>query len=719
MPLAPARSSQGEGKLGRFLVEISRLIMAVMRVLGLASVLVASLGWAQTLDVAKPVDYKTVAAPSARAIAEISKVSGVPIRILAPVDSEPLILRFDHVPLKQALDKICFVLHASWAEEKGLVTISRPPALAQRLAEEEAAADKAALVKQMDGEVKDALDKPVNSNDLEQILAEVGKLDLKTDAGIKKRSEITSRVEGRDGGDYLLARVIPYLNLDDLLHANPVVVFSTTPKPLQRPLAIPAAALQQIVDEQNMWADFSRRYAKLMPDDPLMGKANGPSGPLDAADARIVVTYDGILDVNLLDGTGRVFSAGVLPGPGESDDEPVPGEAAVEDRNFEPVPLSAMATEFVSLARVGSTFRQPSAELRNFLLHPEKFDPLSLAASETILGAAEQKGLNLVACPSDDAASPPYDEVGNKGDFRNYFIAEEQGGRTVSLDGRWILDYASEPFDSEKNRMKRSDLGAFVRGMETNPYPTVDEIANFVAANPYGDAEVVLRLWTQVLHADDRLAPVAGSREGLQLWGNLSRAQKEQLLQGASIPYRQLPTAVMDLLSAEVHTPRRVVPNEPDWPGLVGAPMPGMAIDDKFWDITEVIDTVDGNLRAVRRPNWVIRYSDPSDPGEWRMETPYQIAALIHKLGVSGLRVACMPVETYDIFFDLMPGLSLHFVASQAKEGMGPVGRYSDLPEELRKIVDADVVEVGIDSVGKDDAADPTESGDGVQPPSD
>src|SRR5438105_3393779 len=87
------------------------------------SFLISALGWGQDLTV--HVTYKTVAIPARQAIADLAKISHQDLRVENELAGQPLILRLNDVPLKDAMDRIASVLHGGWFRDRTQFTLQR------------------------------------------------------------------------------------------------------------------------------------------------------------------------------------------------------------------------------------------------------------------------------------------------------------------------------------------------------------------------------------------------------------------------------------------------------------------------------------------------------------------------------------------------------------------------------------------------------------------
>lgn len=645
-------------------------------------------------DVEPSVTYRTVAVPASKAMLDLGRLAKKTIRIEPPLDSQVLVLNLNHVPLNEALDKICVVLHGEWSEEKNVVTISRPPSLVQQLRESEAAQDRELIAKGLNGIVSGVLAHPLTRESFDRMLNQAAKVDLKAEDSDQQLGKIDGDQDGLDEGAYLVARVIPYLDKDAFLESQTSgrLVFSTDPKPLQRRLDIPPDTLQQIADEQNLWTDYYDRLGKLSPklkEDIVPNRKH-----IDSRGLRVIAIVDSDLSVYIVDSTGAVCAEGELHDVGVQDKEDeTPLDVELAKRKFLPVSLSPLASEMLSLRRAEPGSSGPSAALKTFILHPEQRDPLSLAPSEILLASADQEGLNVVASPTDSLAFARFTSGPLKvGLDQILALAEEE--QVCKFDGGSLLVYTDDPYDPYTTRANRSSLGEFLRKVDGRPFPTIDDMADYVLVNPSIGALDLAATAGELLH------PAMGqtwelSYSALKIWGLLSGSERTRLLSGETVPLHDLSPDVGLALNPIVRNSGNQG-LDADEDGLVRSRKPLGSGGQRFGDVTEEIDAIGGSIRVKTRPGWLIKGVQASRGTPSGLASVLDLARHVFSDGSAGLDIAYAPTTAYDFYIDLKPGLSLHLCAVQCEGDMSASMPYSRLPASLRAAVDEDVRRLGV-----------------------
>ena len=631
--------------------------------------------FAQNLD--QPIEYRTPAVSASQAASDLSKLAKFPIQVDAPLDGWPLILRLNHVPLSKALDQICAVMHASWTKGKSAITISRTPDVQEALDEKNLERTRKNVKEVLDRTAAGLPGSAMSADKANALLSEAGHLDLTNEDNSQK-----IMVDAGDSSTCLAARLAPYIDPEILVQQsnNPYVVFSTSPKPLQHPLNISPEDLQAILDEQKQWYDFEVKLGKLMPAD--QNHFDDPKASynkrLDAANAKVIVTYNGgELEVYILDQTGAMWAYGVTD-ENYSDDDEKPTE--IDKQGFKPVKLNPLSQEFISLYRAGQNASAPSPKLKEFLLHPDVHDPLSLACSDVFLGAADQKDLNLAACPSDNLARPPYQTDSMYADPKT-FLTEEAGQGEVKFEDGWLLVACGGDGLAERSRVNRKDLANLMAAYNGDEPPSLDDLSTFAANNPNMPSTLTANMYLKLLKPGE-FNTLARSYRMLRLWGTLTDQQRKILLAGQSIDMSNLPTEALRFITEELSNYGGFTSDDPDTTSMVAKNKTVMP-EDKWWNYTELPNGLNGSVRLQALDSQLYVTKSVRPP---HMISQYRLANDVMASN-GNLLVSVLPMTTYNLMVDLQPDLSLRVNAVLPSGPAANFVPYADLSEELQKAV--------------------------------
>ncbi|HWA83845.1 MAG TPA: hypothetical protein VG820_10445, partial [Fimbriimonadaceae bacterium] len=186
------------------------------------------------------------------------------------------------------------------------------------------------------------------------------------------------------------------------------VAFSDRPTSLQLPLPAQAKGIiAQLAAEQKAWCavysgdpKFDARHSWLSVDP----RANRK--PIDASTTRCFLKFQAAdgepnIEVFFVDPEDSILTCGFVrfdvpraaPSKPTAEDETATVAMPDEDKAY----VQILREHKFTPALV------PSPEWRNVFLHPEKFEPLSYACSDALIGAAKARQENLVAWVGDDA----------------------------------------------------------------------------------------------------------------------------------------------------------------------------------------------------------------------------------------------------------------------------------------------------------------------------
>lgn len=160
-----------------------------------------------------------------------------------------------------------------------------------------------------------------------------------------------------------------------------------------------------------------------------------------------------------------------------------------------------------------------SPSLREKLLHPETYDPLSISAPDVYLKSIDEP--NVVMVMNDNQRMARFPEF-KEPRFSNYY------GSVLSKADGWFLYHQPNPVQSRKMMPDRKKLGQVIRFLDKNQRPlTLEEQADLTYSLPWeNDYSWVFRSYlgpfqtTEVEGYNDRMA--------LRIYGAMTSGEREQ-----------------------------------------------------------------------------------------------------------------------------------------------------------------------------------------------
>lgn len=213
-----------------------------------------------------------------------------------------------------------------------------------------------------------------------------------------------------------------------------------------------------------------------------------------------------------------------------------------------------------------------SPQLQEFLLNPEKYDPLSLLASDVLLSYADQTQQNLIASVgeyfSDPAGILP-DEGGRDvidvADAMNSIIDDDPN---VSPDAGWTVYRPADLLSHENGFIARSASGKYARDTMKSGYNLDSDIAfcRFVNADYYADwyyGDSLVDYYLQDQLGDHDMPGLLC----LRFLGTLGIPQRQNLAKGGSLTVGSLTTAQAAALSNWIYDPSATMTGDMSWGG--------------------------------------------------------------------------------------------------------------------------------------------------------
>jgi len=376
------------------------------------------------------ITFSTPGVPFDQVCERLAKQADLTIVPIADLREEVVAIDVRDMPRKQLIDRLAHVLYAkaTFKDEKWVMKVDDVAAAerqrtALKIRTDNIKRAQAAVLAQV--ETEDAFD----ANKLVNRLSAYHKQYEQSNDGRNGKAFEAFNLVRRDGpGSRAIRRLISQLPADVLaqMRGDEVLVFSDQPRRYQVRLGDEAReCIAQAAAEQNAWA------AAYQSDGTFESRgwwiSGDPRSSLDRIDPSTVrlflkATMD--TDSNLPKFEAHLATAeGIVllstQSDMESDAKPVPPAPPAPPDGETAISLSPPGTAQVLAYRKGPyTYVEGAAgEPRNWILNPEKYEPLGGAVSESLIASAEAKHKNLIACIPDEAFNLMYTYGGNKGDM--------------------------------------------------------------------------------------------------------------------------------------------------------------------------------------------------------------------------------------------------------------------------------------------------------------
>lgn len=537
--------------------------------------LACTVAWGQDLD--QKVEYRTVAVPLQKVVADLSTLTKLNIQVAPTMANEIVILGVKDMSLRMLLKRLGEVTTGRWEESPERMVLVR---------------DTAGMRTQEDLEYRKRL--TAVQNDIKKLVACLApkkptEKPKKTPEQEEWDPEMVNEMMGMINSDAPAGRAL--IKLIQGIGAAPFaslasgdrMVFATTPTRMQRSMPSGAPAIfDQLIRDHNA-------YVKSMPkgDPEQMEELDSEmtqriqkfaerfgygreNQTIDRPAVKAILSveqeaFGGNLSVtmSLFDDKGNVMlnETGYLD-TGDSGymssimaDIPIPGEKPKPEPKFpqeKPIEYSALTKARLEMRM---NFMDPLAapkmtpELREAMLNPERFDPLSFSESEALLATGAAKGWNIVANLPDGIA-PAFNMEGMPGmpakaaltPSRHLHALQNNGALKVIQVANELLVVPSAPAQARRTRLSRAALGRVLRIADQNGTLTLDDMAAYsLVALPPMETPVATQYFMT-------FAPsvMTGGMAGMMDWnllrfyGMLAPDQRQALLGGARIPLGQL-----------------------------------------------------------------------------------------------------------------------------------------------------------------------------------
>lgn len=577
---------------------------------------VGCLSFAQ--DMSAKINFKAPAAPAKRVFEELSKVAGVSMTAAGPVGDDVLLLNLSDVTVTDTMDKIAAALNAEWRKEgagwvlargSNIEAAEKRAEIAARVAEFRANLNKTLEDQKKLGDFNAAAAKKIvdQQNKMnEEISRQSGPIRLSGNFNDVSRQTPSARA---------IAALLSRMSDAQIaaLVSEGRVVFGLNPTRMQLPM--PGGAnqiLQRFVKDTQTFKDVAQRNEPAQTGESRRVVINGFGGDEGGdGDPKLGIGYAILVknpnmggsptnvsvSLSVADPNGKTIATGqFFVGPNFSVTAPgAQPQPQAPTTNEKPLLLSENAKELakvlvqlnggggggvagvagvrmVSVAISsggGGTFTlgggggaktpQLSDDLREKILNPEKYDPMSFVPSEALTQISDLRGKDLVAYLP-DAAFVPLHQAASGSPTPTSFLTTATGVAALKINDAngWMVISPKNPSSAREKKVNRAALGASLRVMNSKGYISLDDWAAFATRQPKAPRmgeidESYLRMINNSA-ADEGLGQFSygGGWQTLQFYASMSNGQRQALQQNGRIPLRTLSQFQMGIVNDQI-----------------------------------------------------------------------------------------------------------------------------------------------------------------------
>ncbi|MBV6459607.1 MAG: hypothetical protein HONBIEJF_02757 [Fimbriimonadaceae bacterium] len=713
-------------------------------------------GRATAQDSSKAVTYRTPAVTLSKALEDLSAKTGMNLRPAANIADELILIRVKDAKASDVMKKVAEAIGAEWVMEGDVYRLARPSSLN----EAERRAELAEKIKKLQA----AVDK--HTADVRQTPNWTIEDAKKAQQSNKKRGdgEFAVAIAQDDGSggpartfsfggpgevspaSRAMARLVPLLNIADLASLEPGerIVYSTQPTRMQKSLPNKTFEIfQTLTKEQALWDQLqeSSRSSRSVP-----RPGGGPepqTGP--PAKALVIASKMGMGDaINLTmlvaDANGNVittqmsFLGDIFFGSGESGQptKPQGGPVKVSPESLELAKMlssgGGMMGQSVSISiqsdgeadnvafvgpATGPTKRAKlTPEWRSRVTSPNSWEPLASIPSDLVLGYADATEANLVASIPDDALMKAARLAQTENLSSSAIESNLKGswGLSVKSAEGFVVVRPNRPYTARRQKVDRAKLERMLKYLDRNGRISLDELAAYAYAHPVAPAfdsldTAMIRLLDPATADQEFMRSMTGQRDMLRLWGAMSSAQRQSLLNGIPVPITNMNNEQQGIVA-------RLTFQSQDGPRLLqggggrgrefgGGPFGFMS--NLRNERTEFLpyglpNDLVLNLRTQVREAVI---ATNSESGNGMIFSPQTLAMTRNmKMNIQGLHGETMETATYDTYqmadqntldftfqYGRIAQLLRQLTDTVAQRG-SKAGNYDSLPEAFRKQVD-------------------------------
>jgi hypothetical protein len=505
------------------------------------------LGVAQ--DSAKRISLQLRGVPVRAVIAELQQQAGVPLAVAGTVGDHIVVVQVKDAPLDQLLERLARVTSGKWEDVGSGRQLVSDDDLRRRQQAEELQRRTNLIREEIKAQSAAVLGRSFTDQDAQRMAREADELNrqLSNSTGNIPDTvwERQSQLQNSAPLGRLLMRILSSLDAAALanLPADMRFVFATSPTQMQRDLGPGAVrALDDFVREYGLWANAMSRYVRPVVDDAGFTHMGDPTyfGPLSERPAKILLTVyrwgsEGGLNFELAIADAKgVYIANASTTVHVDDSMPMPTEAPPVPENDPVVRFSHEAEVLLELMRGGTepgALDRLAGDVREKLLNPERYDPLSLLAAEVVALAAGDK--QLVAMLPDRMFSIHFPSGVRASQLRQ--VLNGYGVVRIEDEDEWMVVTPYRPVEARQRFTDRAALGEFLRAIAAQGGPSLESLSRYALRTPDAGSDSLGSLYLFMLFSDSITGFDVNNWDLLRFYGSLQQAQRQALLAGQTL----------------------------------------------------------------------------------------------------------------------------------------------------------------------------------------
>ncbi len=568
-----------------------------MKRINVVGVLIALGSLVQAQDLSAKISVDIPASRASIGFAQLSKAAGLTLEPAGNLRNEVFAISVHDVTLDELMKRIAQAEAGRWQQQAGgsylLVRDNATSVLQERTEIKERATQIQTAVAQMVADAKGNFDQ----SSADKLAGDMHKaFDQMMDGGFRVKNNLdVSGMDKKTPTARAIARLLASIDPQKLaaIGLNQRVVYSTQPTQVQSGLGGQGyAAFRDFVSEQQM---LTAAYNAGQPQDPQNRRAfmfnglgtptMGPGDPklglgvglvivqrrtADVLDVQIVATdtkletiATGGYNLRLLSAKAKTDAKSAKEDPIQISDEAKEmakalgategGKLAAPVRVYSVMSSSPGGGFTVSSAGGSSSQIALSPGLREKVLNPDKYDPLSFVPGQALTGLARSKGKNLVALLPDLCFGPLTQLFA--GNVTPTQLLNDLDGFSLSAtqDGDWMVVSPSHPASARIETIDRSALKTLLQSMDKNKGARLDDVANFALAETkvpgLRDFDILYPKLIDNAATEHDLQPLAfGSFPTYRFYGSLSGGQRQSVMSGRQFGFANLTPQQMALV---------------------------------------------------------------------------------------------------------------------------------------------------------------------------
>ncbi|HRF60979.1 MAG TPA: hypothetical protein PLH94_13830 [Fimbriimonadaceae bacterium] len=591
----------------------------------LCSLALAVIGsaWAAPQD-AKTVTYSAPTVSVKRAIEEIAKLTGEKLEASPSMASEYVFIHADAMPLQELLNHLAQVTSGEWKTEGGIRYLTASSAT--RVAEQR----------------KELQDRATQIRAAQQEMAKRLNPKPKPKPDPKAKGDEEDMVEEEwvpGGADWALTKLSAAL--DPMVLAGIPdegrMVFATSPTSMQRALGgnLQPLIAKLVADHNKLVREMKQAEKEMEKDESQLQNeemmrafriGNTEDKLIEEPVAKIAVVvarnpWRGLsTELRVYGAKGNILASadsmipvreGILGrmDVAEADSE-APNPEQKPSGPTTPIEFSPLTKELLGIfdrGGEGDIFDfKLSDGLRERLLRPDQFDPLSFASAETLAAIAKARKVQIVANIPDESVFNMFEGSRSESTVEAAVAGMEKGDDVVvRTTGDTMVIMPARPAEARAGRTNRGSLAKLIAACQSQPVVRLDDLAEYALKSPAPMRAPASMIYL-VLFVPGAMKFAFGgatSWDAIRLYGTLGASQRQTLGSGGRIPFAALTTDQSAIVRKMTYgSPTRLQverPNDPpkdendpsslfDWAGMMGDMM-GSAPTDYQDEPTEAL----------------------------------------------------------------------------------------------------------------------------------